>query len=131
LLPVVYGDVVFDSQRGGTIFSTEDIFGYLAQEMNPERILLAGLEDGVYTDYPECKQLIHEITPVNFEEVAPALSGSAAPDVTGGMASKVRQMLTLVQANPSIAISIFSGEQVGNIKNALLGAYFGSQIHNK
>lgn len=131
LLPVVYGDVVFDSQRGGTIFSTEDIFGYLAQKMNPARILLAGLEDGVFADYPECKQLVPEITPVNLEEVAPALSGSAATDVTGGMASKVRQMLALVQANPSITISIFAGEPVGNVKNALLGVQYGSQIHNK
>lgn len=131
LLPVVYGDVVFDSQRGGTIFSTEDIFGYLASELEPQRILLAGLEAGVYADYPVCKQLVPEITLANMENVAPALGGSAATDVTGGMASKVHQMLAQVKANPDIEISIFSGEPIDNIKNALLGARFGTQIHHQ
>lgn len=130
LLPIVYGDVVFDRQHGGTIFSTEDIFGYLATELNPERILLAGLEAGVYADYPECNQLISEITPENLAEVAPALRGSAATDVTGGMASKVHQMLRLVEANPGLSVYIFSGESSDNVKNALLGVRYGSQIHN-
>jgi isopentenyl phosphate kinase len=58
LLPVVYGDVVFDTIRGGTILSTEDIFIHLARQLHSERILLAGIDDGVYADYPECKQLI-------------------------------------------------------------------------
>lgn len=131
LLPVVYGDVMFDSQRGGTIFSTEDIFGYLALELKPQRILLAGLEDGVYADYPERKNLVSEITPVTLEQFAPALGGSADTDVTGGMASKVRQMLALVDANSGLEVSIFSGETNNNVKKALLGAIFGSKIHNR
>ena len=32
LLPVVYGDVVFDTRRGGTILSTEDLFDHLARD---------------------------------------------------------------------------------------------------
>lgn len=131
LLPVVYGDVVFDSQRGGTIFSTEDIFGFLAKELKPQRILLAGLESGVYADYPERKILLPEITPSNIRELAPALSGSASTDVTGGMASKVHQMLDLVEANPTIEVSIFSGVPTDNVKNTLVGAHYGSHIHNQ
>ena len=130
LLPVVFGDVVFDKSRGGTILSTEDIFGYIALELEPQRILLAGLEEGVFSDYPERLHVIPEITPQILEQVAPALSGSAATDVTGGMASKVHQMLALVSATPSIIVSIFSGEKEGNVKSALLGATFGSKIHN-
>lgn len=130
LLPVVYGDVVFDKQRGGTIFSTEDIFGYLALKLEPQRILLAGLEEGVFADYPDRHHLIPEITPQNIEQVAPALSGSNATDVTGGMASKVNQMLALIEAKPSIMVSVFSGDKAENVKNALLGASYGSQIHN-
>ena len=44
LIPVIYGDVIFDLQRGGTILSTEDLFDHLARELNPKRILLAGSE---------------------------------------------------------------------------------------
>jgi isopentenyl phosphate kinase len=58
LLPVVYGDVVFDRVLGGTILSTEDLFGYLAPQLDPGCILLAGLEPGVWADYPICTRLI-------------------------------------------------------------------------
>jgi hypothetical protein len=44
LVPVIYGDVIFDSIRGGTIFSTEEQFEFLAAEFEPEKILLAGVE---------------------------------------------------------------------------------------
>ena len=52
LLPVVYGDVIFDQKRGGTILSTEDLFSYLARQLKPARLLLAGMESGVWEDFP-------------------------------------------------------------------------------
>jgi isopentenyl phosphate kinase len=128
LLPVVYGDVVFDTIRGGTILSTEDIFIHLARQLHSERILLAGIDDGVYADYPECKQLIPEINPKNWEKVAISLSGSAATDVTGGMASKVRQMLELTEEIPGVEILIFSGDQPGNLSATLRGETLGTHI---
>ena len=66
MIPLVNGDTIFDDQRGGTILSTEDLFIYLARQLHPERILLAGLEEGVWADYPACTQLIGEITPRNL-----------------------------------------------------------------
>jgi isopentenyl phosphate kinase len=129
LLPVVYGDVVFDRVRGGTIFSTEDLFEHLALRLRPDRILLAGLEAGVWGDYPRCIQLLSEITPENLEQVAPALGGSTATDVTGGMASKVRQSLALVQAIPGLQVRIFSGETPGVLSQALAGEPVGTLIH--
>src|SRR5574339_363727 len=51
LVPVIYGDVTFDEIRGGTILSTEDLFGHLARALNPERILLAGRESAVWGDF--------------------------------------------------------------------------------
>ena len=38
LLPVVYGDVVFDIVRGGTILSTEDLFAHLARALRPQAL---------------------------------------------------------------------------------------------
>lgn len=130
LLPVIFGDVIFDLQRGGTILSTEDLFSYLARHFRPGRILLAGIESGVWADYPHCTQMIKEITPENFPSAAEALHGSAAIDVTGGMASKVSQSLDLVQELDGLEISIFSGEEEGLLKRALLGAKPGTTIHN-
>jgi isopentenyl phosphate kinase len=128
LMPVIHGDVIFDTVRGGTILSTEDLFEHLARQLHPERILLAGLEEGVWADYPECMQLIPEITPESLPQVAPALGGSSATDVTGGMASKVQQSLALVKELQGLEILIFSGGKPGQVKSALLGATPGTTL---
>ena len=128
LLPVVNGDVVFDEILGGTILSTEDIFTHLASELRPERILLAGLDAGVWSDYPQCTQLIPKITPKNWAGIASALGGSAATDVTGGMAGKVESMLALAGKNQGLEISIFSGTHPGSVQSALSGDLLGTSI---
>jgi isopentenyl phosphate kinase len=128
IIPVLYGDVVFDTHLGGTILSTEDIFLHLARELHPQRILLAGIDEGVWADYPTCTKIIPSITPDTWENLAPSITGSAATDVTGGMASKVRQMIKLVRENPALDVFIFNGEQPGNVVNALIGKPLGTRL---
>jgi isopentenyl phosphate kinase len=128
LVPVVYGDVIFDTQRGGTILSTEDLFAHLARELHPQRVLLAGLEGAVWADFPERQIRVEKITPASFHEVKAGVGASHGADVTGGMASKVQQMLDLVQAVPGLKAQIFSGEAGGNVEKALAGEILGTLI---
>jgi len=130
LAPVVFGDVVFDLMAGGTIFSTEDLFDYLALQLRPSRILLAGIESGVWRDFPLSTDLVAEITPATFPVLLPALSGSSAPDVTGGMLSKVRQSLGWVQRAPELEVRIFSAHAPGALRAALKGAQVGTLIRS-
>jgi len=129
LIPVIQGDVIFDTTLGGTILSTEDLFVHLAGRLRPRRILLAGIEAGVWADFPACQRLVSSITPANLSQVAPALASSHATDVTGGMASKVQTMVNLVQNIPGLRVSIFSGERPGAVQTALLGDESGTVIH--
>lgn len=128
LLPVIYGDVIFDLQRGGTILSTEDLFAHLAGQLQPRRMLLAGIEPGVWEDYPKRVQVIPKITPENHRDILPALSGSSATDVTGGMESKVEQGILLVSEFPNLEILIFSGDEPGILLDVLLGSRNGTVI---
>ncbi len=128
LVPVVHGDVIFDTVRGGTIFSTEDLFEHIARQMHPQRILLAGLEGAVWADYPERKLRVETISPATFDGVKSTLGASNGADVTGGMESKVRQMLNLAQEIPGLTAQIFSGEQPGNLKKVLAGENIGTLI---
>jgi isopentenyl phosphate kinase len=128
LVPVVYGDVVFDRARGGTILSTEDLFDYLAIRLQPRLILQAGMEPGVWEDYPSRTRLVPEITPQNVGGFEQVLGGSAARDVTGGMASKVRQSLALAEAVPGLEVHIFSGEAAGAVYQGLRGSPGGTAI---
>jgi len=128
LLPVVYGDVAFDWVRGGTILSTEDIFNFLARQLSPAQILLAGIEPGVWADYPAKTKIAQTITPATIDAILPALQGSAAADVTGGMRSKVEEMLALVEVLPGLEVVIFSGVEDGAIFSALKSEAEGTQI---
>jgi isopentenyl phosphate kinase len=128
LVPVIYGDVIFDEVCGGTIFSTEDLFGHLARAINPHSILLAGLEAAVWEDFPARTRKVKTITPATFDQVAGSIGKATGADVTGGMRSKVTQMLELVQQNPLLKIQIFSGAEPGNIVHALTGETLGTWI---
>ena len=128
IVPVIQGDVVFDEVRGGTILSTEDLFAHLARALHPDRILLSGLEAAVWEDFPARTKKIEKITPTSFEEVSVGVGKAAGADVTGGMESKVKQMLRLVQENPGLTVQIFSGDEPGNIVRALTGETLGTVI---
>jgi isopentenyl phosphate kinase len=128
LVPVIYGDVIFDEIRGGTILSTEDLFGYLAQELRPQKILLAGLEGAVWADFPQRKVRVEKIVPSTYDRVSAGVGKSKGADVTGGMESKVKQMLDLTQQIPGLTAQIFSGEEAQNVEKALRGEIIGTLI---
>jgi isopentenyl phosphate kinase len=129
LMPVVFGDVVFDRERGGTIFSTEDCFAHLAPALKPDQIFLAGIEPGVWKDFPASTEILPKITPNSLPGLNSFLQGSSSPDVTGGMTSKVMQSLELVRQLPELEVIIFSGEEPGSIKRALDGEAVGTVIY--
>jgi isopentenyl phosphate kinase len=128
IVPVIFGDVVFDEIRGGTILSTEDLFMHLARALSPERILLAGLESAVWDDFPARKKRLEKITPQIFDEISAGIGKAEGADVTGGMESKVKQMLELIEYNPELTIQIFSGTEPGNIVRTLTGETLGTVI---
>jgi isopentenyl phosphate kinase len=119
LVPLVQGDVAVDLVRGGTIVSTEDVFGFLAPRLRPRRVLLAGLERGVLTHWPD-GDVIPEVRALGRAPLR-HVGGSHAADVTGGMEAKVRQTLALAAGIPGCEALIFSGETPDQVRRALLG----------
>lgn len=118
LLPVVYGDVAFDTVRGGTIISTEEIMSFLAKDLDPSWLLLAGETDGVLDSHGRPYPVVNED---NLPDIASSLGGSRGTDVTGGMESKVRGMLDLVGENSGLSVRVFSGLLAGNVRDVLSG----------
>jgi isopentenyl phosphate kinase len=126
LIPVVQGDVIFDSGLGGTILSTEDIFFHLATIFHPTRILLAGVESGIWKDFPARTRILQIIKP--GDEFITIIKGSASVDVTGGMRDKVLRMFQVLEYDPEIKISIFSGLHSDVLYSALLGNFPGTTL---
>ena len=125
-LPVVQGDIIFDRGQGAAILSTEKVMAYLAKALKPERILLAGIEEGVYERYPARDRVMPEISIDQIADIQ--LEGADSTDVTGGMAHKVEQALALATAMPEVEIRIFSGASSGNLQSALLGYAPGTRV---
>jgi isopentenyl phosphate kinase len=122
LVPLVYGDVALDEEWGSTIVSTEAIFVYLARVLRPQRILLLGELEGVYTADPRLDpqaQLIPVISASQSEDAEEVLGGSHAVDVTGGMRSKVHLMTDLVRGLPQTQVRLLSGLRIGLLERVL------------
>ncbi len=129
LVPLIYGDVALDDVRGGTIASTEDLFVYLSDELEPDRIVLLSRVPGVLD---RAGDLIPRIRPADLPDLRGPLSGAQAVDVTGGMADKVERMVELVQRRPRITVDIVPGDRPGLLTRCLLddGLSVGTRIHN-
>lgn len=114
MVPVIHGDVSFDSEQGSAIISTEALFVQLALHtpLRPNRIVLVG-ETAVYTADPHrnpSAQLIPLITTENIAEVLDYTGDSRAVDVTGGMRSKLALTWQLVQALPGLEVFIIGAD---------------------
>lgn len=131
LIPVIYGDIIFDQDLGGIIYSTEELFLYLINELNPGKILLAGKEEGVWADFPDNSELIRNLSKNNIQRYQSSINSSQYVDVTGGMQKKVELMFMVQDLHPDIQINIFSGEIPGLIFQALSGKDIGTKITKK
>lgn len=118
IIPLIYGDVAFDKERGGTIISTETLFSYLVCHLDVERILLLGEVPGVM-DHEQ--KIIERVDPTNMSAIEHVLRGSDGVDVTGGMVTKVQDMLQLASKRKGMEIRILSGTEPGLLTSALLG----------
>ncbi len=121
LMPVLYGDVAFDTQLGGTIVSTETIFTMLVAQLAASsqpvtKIVLLGEVDGVLN---HDNQVIAHLYTDNIAQFHSALRGSEGTDVTGGMLTKVTDMLALVQSQPNLKIHIINGLQENSLLSLL------------
>lgn len=130
LTPVVYGDVAFDRAIGGTILSTEDLFEHLAAALAPARILVAGIEPGVWRNYPQRDALIPGLSRHDLRDPAAGLGAAEGPDVTGGMRGKVEALLGLADQNPGAEIRIFGGHEPGMIARGLAGDPLGTLVES-
>jgi len=88
-LPVLYGDMVPDSELGGSVCSGDQIMAWLGKDA--EFLVFATNVDGVLDDKGN---IIEEITKENFDDVSRHLK-EKDNDVTGAMKGKIQEILRL------------------------------------
>lgn len=120
LVPVIYGDVVADtSKRRFGIASGDMIIAHLSQKLPVKQVFFISDVDGVYTSDPKKDKKAKHIPLINrhnYSEVQASLGGSGGVDVTGGMAHKIGEIITL--SRKGIIIEVLDPK---NMKNAVEG----------
>ncbi len=122
-VPIVYGDVMIDSQMGFSIASTEEVFRAIAQKMKPDKIIIGTDVDGVFTADPKLDKkakLIKMVTKENLSSIL-AMSGSSRKyDVTGGMKGKITGVYQISKDSKAMC-QVVNATVPGRIYDAILG----------
>lgn len=115
IVPVVHGDVVMDRGWRRAILSGDQIVVHLARCLDAKMVGIGTDVDGIMDD----DEVISIITPKTFGDVKRLLGGSQDIDVTGGMSSKVNELVKL--AEDGIPSHIFNASRKGLIVDFLRG----------
>ncbi|WP_254544253.1 isopentenyl phosphate kinase [Halomarina pelagica] len=89
-VPVVHGDVIAHEGKGATVVSGDELVVELADHLDADRVGLCSAVPGVYDEDGEVIERVESL-----EQIGGAIGGSDSTDVTGGMAAKVRELLSL------------------------------------
>lgn len=120
MVPVLYGVPAVDHERGCSILSGDVIAPHVAHALGFEWMLHATDVDGIFTADPRHDPDAVQIPWVhrdNWEAVSARLTGSAAVDVTGGMARKLGELLAAAQRG--LQSRIFDARVPGRLAAAL------------
>jgi isopentenyl phosphate kinase len=121
LIPVIYGDVIWDKKWKSTIFSGEatlnEIGAYLLKKGHKvNKIIQAGETDGVYGLKNKTIPLINK---GNWNKIKKYLVENKRADVTGGIKHKIENALII--AKKGIATILINGNKANELSKAILG----------
>jgi isopentenyl phosphate kinase len=123
-IPIVYGDVVIDKNKGVSIASTEEILVGLSKKLKPNKIILGTDVDGVFTKDPRIykdAKLIRRLDKSTFKRgIAGAGDSVGRANVTGGMQGKLTALYKAISSAGATGY-IINAATPGNVKKVLLG----------
>ena len=116
-IPVIYGDVVLDSELEICVISGDQLIQYLAVNLSPDMVILGTDVDGVYNKNPKTHDDAIFFDRFSSLEDLDTLEGTTNVDVTGGMIGKIKELLYL--ADLGIESKIINAEVKDNIFKVL------------
>lgn len=124
-IPLLYGEMVFDTKLGMSICSGDAIAPYLAKKLKAQKIFFASDIDGIFTRDPHIHKdarLIEKVSLKDIEKNA-TLSKSHNIDVTSGLLGKIKS-LNIASDKSIKTVEIFNGLEGKNYERALLNKKF-------
>lgn len=121
-VPLMGGDIVYDTKTGFSVVSGDQICHYLAKKLNARMVIFGSDVDGVFTGDPKKNPAARLIPIVREEDFVTALkkaSGAGTPDVTKGMLGKLLEVRAMLRDN--IPVTILNLTKKGVLRNFLSG----------
>lgn len=122
LVPVLYGDAVFDFDLGFTILSGDQLMASLAIRLSADQIIVGIDVDGLYTSDPKFDPAAKLIRHVNLRELRNMqhrIEEARVTDVTRGMLGKIVELMQAIEKG--IPALIVNAAKPNNIYKALKG----------
>jgi isopentenyl phosphate kinase len=124
IVPVLFGDIVLDTEKGFTIISGDQIIAASATRLSANRIIMAVDVDGLYTEDPKTDasaEPLRRLTPQGLRTFinnhACKIEDAKVSDVTGGMLGKIAELLPAVEAG--IPTLIVNAKKDNNLRMVL------------
>ncbi len=113
VVPVTFGDVSLDNQRGVTICSGDDLMLALGKEA--DKAIFVSNVDGIYKDGELVREFTENMYPLSKDDIS---LKKKSIDVTGGMNRKVEKMLELAKYCRTFLVN---GTEEGRLKQLING----------
>jgi len=119
IMPVMFGDVVFDRSKGFGICSGDQIIEVLCDVFEPDRVVFVSDVDGLFDMDPKTNTNAKMLAEVTSELLAGVSSESSVADVTGGVRAKIESMLRIT--TPERDCVLVNGSVKGRLYSLLKG----------
>ena len=122
LTPLIHGDLAFDSVKGVSVVSADQLASRLGVAFGGARVLFGCDVDGVFNRDPKDQgqtRMIRTVDQSNAQQVLHLLRKEIVRDTTGGMYNKVREALKLAKSGRPCYI--FNLRRPGLLTEAIAG----------
>ncbi|MCL2712621.1 MAG: isopentenyl phosphate kinase [Methanomassiliicoccaceae archaeon] len=119
IAPVMMGDILVDRKKEFGICSGDEIMRCLASVFSPEKIIFVSDVDGLYDRDPKTTKNAKLIMDVNEDVLNKIPDEMTVADVTGGVRSKMRTMLSMCSDGRECIL--VNGTVDGRLRSLLLG----------
>lgn len=120
VVPVTFGDVVFDTKLGFSICSGDLLMVALTEEFAPKRAVFVIDEDGIYSANPKVEKTAKLLEKVSSEDLSKIMTkADVYADVTGGMKGKIESIKEI--ADMGTEVWVVNGNKRGRTYRALSG----------
>ena len=100
LLPLVHGDLAFDTRLGIGVLSADILASFLGVQFEAARVLFGCDVDGVYSQDPKKSRravLIELVTEASYKRIMRSFGRTTGNDATGGMLRKFAEAVKLAR----------------------------------